>query len=455
MTPMLSELASAFDDARSRLDEPSIVQTGEGDLESWFAVTDLAVATIGLAGLMLAQFAASLGGPEPGARVDRRLASLWFGWTLSPLGWTLPAPWDPLAGDYRAKDAWIRLHTNAPAHRAAALSVLGRQENRAALSRAVALWEAEPLEAAIVEAGGCAALMRTSQDWKQHPQGAAVSKEPLVTWSEHAPVDPLRLAPGGAQPLRGIRVLDLTRVLAGPVAGRFLAAYGADVLRIDPPHWDEPGVVPEVTLGKRCAGLDLRMLQDRETFNELVRGTDVLVHGLRPGALARLGYSGEALRALNPRLVDVSLNAYGWSGPWSQRRGFDSLVQMSSGIAEYAMRRARAERPLPLPVQALDHATGYLMAAATLRALTLRQRCGHVLSAKLSLARVASVLDSTHRASPFPGLPPHSSDDYAPRTEETAWGRARRVRFPLQIEGLAVQWRYPASELRSAPPRWE
>ena len=119
------------------------------------------------------------------------------------------------------------------------------------------------------------------------------------------------------------------------------------------------------------------------------------------------------------------------------------------------MRRARADRPLPLPVQALDHATGYLMAAATLRALTLRQRRGQVLSAKLSLARVACVLSSTRRAKPFPGLSPHSSDDYAQQIEETAWGRARRVRFPLHVEGLAVQWRYPASELRSAPPRWE
>ena len=154
MTSMLSRLASAFHDERLRVDESSISQTGDGDLESWFAVSDLAVATIGMAGLMLSEFAATLGGRTGSVNVDRRLASLWFGWTLRPLGWTLPAPWDPLAGDYRARDAWIRLHTNAPAHRAAVLAVLGRQEHRAALSRAVSLWEAESLEAEIVEAGG-------------------------------------------------------------------------------------------------------------------------------------------------------------------------------------------------------------------------------------------------------------------------------------------------------------
>lgn len=455
MTEVLLQLASAFLDDRSKDEELSIAEVGEGELESWFAVTDLAVATIGMAGLMLSKFAATPGCRAGRVGVDRRLASLWFGWTIYPLGWTLPAPWDPLAGDYRARDGWIRLHTNAPAHRAAALSVLGHSTDPASLSRAISHWEADSLEDAVVAAGGCAALMRSSQEWRRHPQGAAVAEEPLVAWSEHSPVEPPRLPWRGAHPLRGLRVLDLTRVLAGPVAGRFLAAYGADVLRIDPPDWEEPGVVPEVTLGKRCAGLDLRTEGDREIFDALVRDADLLVHGYRPGALERLGYDGDTLRALNPRLADVSLNAYGWSGPWSQRRGFDSLVQMSTGIAEYGMSRARTDRPVPLPVQALDHATGYLMAAAALRALALRQRGGRVLSAKLSLARMAELLLSTMRSKPSCGLSPVASDDLEPRVEKTVWGRARRMRFPLRIEGLATKWRYPAGELRSAPPRWE
>ena len=454
-SPFLSHVLTAFGGDRSTVDENSFEVTGEGDLQAWFGVTDMAVAAIGMAGLALAQFAASPGNRPARFTVDRRLASLWFGWSLHPLGWSVPAVWDPLAGDYRTKDGWIRLHTNAPHHRAAALSVLGGHPDPTALARAVARWEGDPLETAIVEAGGCAAAMRSIEAWTRHPQGQAVAGEPLVRWDEHPATEARWMPRDGAQPLTGIRVLDLTRVLAGPVAGRFLAAYGADVLRIDPPDWDEPGIVPEVTLGKRCAGLNLKLRQDRDAFDALVREADVLLHGYRPGALAALGYDSAALRTLNPRLIDVSLNAYGWTGPWAGRRGFDSLVQMSSGIAKFGMKRAGADRPVPLPVQALDHATGYLMAAAVLRALDRRQRSGDVFSGKLSLARTAWLLATTRREDPHAGLAPDTPGDLDSGIEETAWGPARRVRFPLKIEGMDVHWRSPAGRLRSAPPQWE
>ncbi len=452
---LLSHVLSAFGGDLPASDETSAVVTGEGNLKSWFGVTDLAAAAIGAAGLALAQFAAIRGNRPAGVTVNRRLASLWFGWSLHPLGWNLPSVWDPLAGDYRTGDGWIRLHTNAPHHRTAALSVLGETADRTALERAVARWEGEPLETAIVEAGGCAAAMRSLEAWQSHSQGEAAGAEQLVEWIEHPAVEPQGLRQDRAQPLRGLRVLDLTRVLAGPVAGRFLAAYGADVLRIDPPDWDEPAIVPEVTLGKRCAGLDLKRRDDRKRFDGLLRKADALVHGYRPGALAALGYDGAALRTLNPRLIDVCLNAYGWTGPWSGRRGFDSPVQMSPGIAEYGMRRAGADRPVPLPVQALDHATGYLMAAAVLHALDCRRRSGKVLSGRLSLARTAHLLAATKRDEPHPGLAPQSRDDLDPALEETAWGPAHRIRFPLRIDGMDVQWHHPAGELRSAFARWE
>ncbi|MYG51344.1 MAG: acyl-CoA transferase [Rhodospirillaceae bacterium] len=452
--PLLTHILTALDSAGPAAADRSFAVTGDGDLESWFGVTDLAVAAIGAAGLALARFAADPGSPPAGVAVDRRLASLWFRWSLHPLGWSLPSVWDPLAGDYRTSDGWIRLHTNAPHHRAAALSVLGDAADRKDLEPTVARWEGDTLEAEIVEASGCAAVMRGLEAWRSHPQGAAVAAEPLVAWTEHLAVEPQVRPQDRAQPLGGIRVLDLTRVLAGPVAGRFLAAWGADVLRIDPPDWDEPAVVPEVTLGKRCAGLNLKNAEDRRTFDALVREADVLLHGYRPGALAALGYDSAALRALNPRLTDVSLNAYGWTGPWAGRRGFDSLVQMSSGIADHAMTRAGADRPVPLPVQALDHATGYLMAAAVLHALDRGRTSGKVLSARLSLARTACLLATTGRDEPYPGLAPQTPDDLDPAIEETAWGPAHRVRFPLQIDGMAVHWRYPAGNLRSAAAQW-
>lgn len=431
---------------------PSI--TGEGSLPSWFEVTDLAAATIGAAGLMLARYAADDGRDPPAVSVDRRLASFWFAGTIRPVGWEPPSPWDQLAGDYRAKDRWIKLHTNAPHHRQAALSVLGDFDDRAAVASAVARWEAENLEQAIVDAGGCAAAMLDLEEWSRHPQGVAVVGDPLICWQEYPAGNGGRETILTERPLATVKVLDLTRVLAGPVAGRFLAAFGAHVLRIDPPDWNEPGVVPEVTLGKRCARLDLKTPEGRRIFEKLLAEANILLHGYRPDALERMGFDGQEMRRLNPALIDVSLDAYGWSGPWRQRRGFDSLVQMSSGIADYGMRMSRADKPASLPVQALDMATGYLMAAAALHALSEQRREGTVLSAKLSLARTACLLTPSKRGSLGEGMATATSADLAPGTEETTWGPARRVRFPITISGMEPAWDYPARDLGWSDPVW-
>jgi crotonobetainyl-CoA:carnitine CoA-transferase CaiB-like acyl-CoA transferase len=254
--------------------------------------------------------------------------------------------------------------------------------------------------------------------------------------------------------LAGIRVLDLTRVLAGPVATRFLAAFGADVLRIDPPDWEEPGVVPEVTVGKRCAGLDLRRETDRAQLDALIAGADVLVHGYRPGALAARGYDAVRIRSLNPNLVDVALCAYGWSGPMGERRGFDSLVQRSTGIAERGQRWAGADRPTPLPVQALDHATGYLMASAAIRGLRLRAIEGIVATARVSLARTAMSLLDEAPARSEAKLAPESEADLTSEVEVTDWGRARRLRLPVSVEGRVASFDRGARALRRDEPRW-
>ncbi|MEX3007864.1 CoA transferase [Hoeflea sp. TYP-13] len=452
--PMFDEIQTAFPHTDDTATPHTVSAIGAGALPSWFEVTNLAVASIGIAGAKLARLIEPHLDGRPRIKIDRRLASLWFGMTLRPHGWEMPSPWDPIAGDYHTKDGWIRLHTNAPHHRAAALSVLGRHSDRAGLEPAVLKWESDDLEYAIVEAGGCAATMRDLTGWENHPQGSAVSEEPLILWQAHGSVDPKPHGFVTDRPLAGIRILDLTRVLAGPVAGRFLAAYGADVLRIDPPYWDEPGVIPEVTLGKRCAGLDLKDHDDRIAFERLLAGADVLLHGYRPDALINLGYDLETLRRINPAMIDTSLNAYGWSGPWSGRRGFDSLVQMSSGIADYGMKMSGADRPVPLPVQALDQATGYLLAAATLHALRDRMATGRISSARLSLAGVARLLCGTRRTDLAQAMPAETEDDADPRIERTAWGPARRVKFPLQITGIAPAWEHPAGMLRSAEPVW-
>ncbi|MFJ2359134.1 CoA transferase [Pseudomonas fluorescens] len=448
MTDLLTSIQAALG-----LPHTPIPYTDRGALPSAFAVTDLACASIAAAGQAVSELLRQQTGHLPAVEVDRRLASFWFASSIRPMGWDLPPLWDPIAGDYATRDGWIRLHTNAPHHRAAAESVLGACADRAAMAAKVAQWSGADLEQAIVDAKGCAAEMRSWAQWQQHPQGLAVNAEPLVHFSADHQQIARPWSGSVAQPLAGLKVLDLTRVLAGPTASRFLAGLGANVLRIDPPSWNEPGVVPEVTLGKRCARLDLQQPADRALFENLLKDADILLHGYRADALEHLGFGAERRRQLAPGLIDVSLNAYGWSGPWHNRRGFDSLVQMSSGIAEAGQRWKQADKPTPLPVQALDHGTGYLMAASAIRLLTERLRTGQGGSARLSLARTAKLLIEQGPGSSDP-LRAEDEQDQSLSLEQTPWGPAHRLLAPLKISGTPLQWALPATELGSHRPQW-
>ena len=436
--------------ARAR---PRVDFAGEGSLRSAFAVSDLAAGAVAAAGAAVAELIAVGTGQRPALMVDRRLCSFWFGTSLRPLGWSVPPGWDAVAGDYRTQDGWIRLHTNAPHHRAAALSVLEVGPDREQVAAAVRTWRAEALETAVVARGGCAAAMRSMAEWAAHEQGSSVATEALL-WRSAENDE----RPGGAidpaRPLAGIRVLDLTRVLAGPVATRFLAGFGADVLRVDPPAWQEAALEPEMTLGKRCSRLDLRDPAARAQLCGLLAEADVFVHGYRPGALERLGLGAMERRRLRPGLVDVCLDAYGWTGPWAGRRGFDSLVQMSAGIAEFGMRSFGKDVPTSLPVQALDHATGYILATAAIRGLTERLRTGHGSTARASLARTAALLSDAPPGEQ--GAEPDSLEeaDFDPVIEPTAWGPARRLRPPLQLADAPMRWNRPASPLGSAEAQW-
>ncbi len=329
----------------------SVLFLGDDELPSVFPVSDFAAAAMATAAAAVSQLVAVQAGVAPQVLVSRRLAGLWFGSSITPIDWKKANPWDPIAGDYRTADGWIRLHTNAPHHRDAALQVLNVPAEKAQVARAVAQWAGDALEAAVVQNKGCAAVMRSLAGWAAHPVSQQIAQEPLLAVRTTDDSATLQLAATADLPLRGLKVLDLTRVLAGPVATRTLAGFGADVLRIDPPTWDEPGVVPDVTLGKRCARLDFRNPADRKVLVELLRQADVLVHGYRADALERLGLDAQVRREIRPGLIDVCLNAYGWHSDWRNRRGFDSLVQMSTGIADAGMTRLGREAPMPLPVR--------------------------------------------------------------------------------------------------------
>jgi crotonobetainyl-CoA:carnitine CoA-transferase CaiB-like acyl-CoA transferase len=448
MTDLLTSIQAALG-----LPRTPIPFTSRGALPSAFAVTDLACTSIAAAGQAISELLNQQTGRLPHLEVDRRLASFWFSTSIRPVGWSVPPLWDAVAGDYATKDGWIRLHTNAPHHRAAAEHVLGVCTDRAAMASKVAQWAKTDLEQAVVDAGGCAAEMRSWAQWQAHPQGQAVNAEPLIQFDANGSQNANPWQGSVAQPLAGIKVLDLTRVLAGPVASRFLAGLGADVLRIDPPTWNEPGVVPDVTLGKRCARLDLQVKADRELFEGLLKDADILLHGYRADALERLGYGLAERQLVAPGLIDVCLNAYGWSGPWQNRRGFDSLVQMSSGIAEAGMHWQHADKPTPLPLQALDHATGYLMAASAIKLLAERLNSGRSGSARLSLARTAKLLIEAGAGTEEP-LRAEEQSDQGLLLEQTPWGPAHRLQVPLRITGTPLQWAIPAGELGSHRPLW-
>jgi len=463
---------------------------GEGELPSAFAVTDLAAAAMGAAGLALSSLldamdsVSALDSVDPNSAdpaiepvstpavsptnylasnqtvvVDRRLASFWFAYSLRPVGWKPPSAEDFVMGDYQTSDGWIRLHTNAPHHRAAALRALKltAPTGRADIAQAVTSWQADTLEARVIAEGGCAATMRSWQDWQAHPHGQALLNEPLLHWQPGTvSANPL-WSFNRSRPLQGLKVLDMTRVLAGPSATRLLAGLGAEVLRIDPPWWDEPTLAPEMTLGKRCTRLDLRNPSERERWISLLSETDILVHGYRSDALSALGLDAEHRQKFRPGLVDISLDAYGFTGPWKHRRGFDSLVQMSMGIAHAGQQRAGSAQPKPLPVQALDHATGYILATAALRGLEIRLRTGRGSIARASLARTGALLMTTldHSEKNNQALAPETEADQAPTIEATHWGAARRLHWPVEVSGIMMQWDQPSGPLGSSEAIWK
>ncbi|GAA3765318.1 CoA transferase [Microbacterium kribbense] len=426
-------------------------------LPSAFDVTGLATGAIA-AGLRAAAelVAARAGAATPAVTVDSRDACADFAreGLFTPVDWEHPAIWDPIAGNYRTADGWIRLHTNYTWHRAVVERVLDAR-GRDAVHAALATRTGDEVETAVVAAGGAAAVMHDRAQWLASAAGAATAGARPISITERPAAS--SAAPrwngrsGAGLPLAGVRVLDLTRVIAGPTCTTFLGGYGADVLRIDPPGFDEvTSLLPVTTVGKRTAFLDLRESAGRAAFERLVADADVLVTGLRSDALAGLGYDDAALGALNADLIHASLDAYGWEGPWRGRRGFDSLVQMSCGIAAAGAAAAGVDTPTPLPVQALDHAAGWLLGAAIARALTRRLTDGTTARIHASLIGTANLLYELTA----PAQAPAGLAEVGLEEVDTAWGPARGVPMPGRIDGVVPDWAPQAGPLGRHPARW-
>jgi hypothetical protein len=432
---------------------PAVDLAGAAALPGAFRVADAAVAAVGCALLAAARWC----GARSVALDVVDAVGVFLAERRLLVDGVAPTLWDPLAGDHLAGDGWVRLHTNYPAHREATLRALALppDADRAALGAAVAARSATDVEEAVVAAAAAAAALRTREVWRAHPQSEAVARRPLVEVSVGTAASSQALAASdaggratggrrtGARAGERPRVLDLTRVIAGPTATKVLAALGADVLRLDAPGFEElPALVADASAGKRCARLDLH----DSRVESLVAAADVLVCGLRPGALTRLGWPPERVARLNPGLVVAELSAYGDTGPWAGRRGFDSLVQTVNGMAAEGMDRAPADVPVPLPAQALDHASGWLLAAGVLHALTLRRDDGRGRHVGVVLARTGKWLDDLGRQDEpaFPAVPGEVE------VVTSSLGAVTRVVCPGALDGRRLRWAGPPSPLGSA-----
>lgn len=351
-----------------------------------------------------------------------------------------PVGFAPMSGFFRASDGWVRLHANYPHHAAALTRALGVTD-RPGLERALSLRSAEEVEGAVGEAGGIAVAVRSSQEWAQHPHAVATSGDPWAVRAEAGGREPLG---GAAEVLAGVRVLDLTRVIAGPTCSQLLACLGAEVLRIDPPG--RPELLDQFLsngMGKRSAGVDLSSAG--LLIEELLAGADVVLLGYRPGSLARFGLDPDDLLARHPRLVVGSLSAWGEQGPWGRRPGFDSIVQAATGIGVLCGDpRDPDGRPGALPVQALDHATGHLMAAEVM-AMLAAGRAGVVRVSLLGAARTLLGYAAPPREPPAPLAVPQVELD-------SPHGHLRGVPAPLTVDGQPLA--RPVGRYGDADPRW-
>jgi crotonobetainyl-CoA:carnitine CoA-transferase CaiB-like acyl-CoA transferase len=454
----LEALWLAFGGERDALRQVEL--TGiEPVLPSSFAVGTAAQASVAACALTAAELWRLRTGRQQALAVDMRAAAIAFrGEHYLRVGDGPAIEFrDPITRLFQCGDGrWVRIHANFPHHRDGVLQLLRCEHSPDAVAQALASWTALDFEQRAAERGLVVAAMRSFDEWDAHPQGRAVAALPLLAIDRigDAPAAPLAPAP---QPLAGLRVLDLTRVIAGPVCGRTLAGHGAEVLLVTGAHLPAIGpLVIETGRGKRSCQIDLRTEQGRAVLRALLAEADVVIQGYRPGALAALGFGHEDAARIRPGIVYVSLSAYGDVGPWSDRRGFDSLVQTASGFNHAEAQAAGSTTPRPLPAQALDHATGYLMAFAAMMALSRRNREGGSWHARLSLAQTGRWLRSLGRVADGLQAPDPSLEAVRDLTEQcdSPFGRLTLIRHPARLAATPVQWDRPPVPLGHDPCSW-
>jgi crotonobetainyl-CoA:carnitine CoA-transferase CaiB-like acyl-CoA transferase len=425
---------------------------------SSFRVATAAQSTIAAAALAACELGHQRGTPRQHVTVEAAHAAAeclaWFS-----IDGRVPELWDQFSGLYRAADGWVRIHANFRHHRDGALRLLGldpASAQRKDAERAMLAWQAQDFEQAAADAGLVATALRSFAQWDASEQGRAIASQPLFTITRigDAPARELPALHAQQRPLEGIRVLDLTRILAGPVGGRALAAYGADVMLVNAPHLPNIEAIADTSRGKRSCLLDLRDPAGRSAMQALLRDAHVFIQGYRPGGLQSLGHGPEALAERRPGIVYVSLTAYGAEGPWKDRRGFDSLVQTATGFNHAEAEAAGTpDKPRPLPMQILDEATGYLIAFAASAALLRQQQEGGSWHVQVSLAQTGHWIRQLGRVQDgfsvtTPGLEPFLE------SSPSSFGLLRAVRHSAQLSRTPAAWTRPSQRPGDSPPRW-
>ena len=431
----------------------------EPQLPSTFRVAAAAQASIAATGLAAAQIWKLRSGQSQDVAVDmtHALVECRSERYLRVDGKPPPPAWDAIAGVYRTRDQrFVRLHTNFRHHRDAVCKVLDCEPERDAVQAALMQWDAEAFETAAYAAGGVVAMMRSREEWSATPHGKALAELPVLSIEKIGEAAP-KPWPAGDRPLAGLRVLDLSRVIAGPVAGRTLAAHGADVLLISGP--DLPAI-PWLTIdtgrGKLTSFVELKSEQGRAHLRDLLAQADIFSQGYRPRSIASLGFSPEDVARINPGIVYVSLSAYGHAGPWAERRGFDSLVQTATAFNHAEGEAAGVDGPKELPAQMLDHASGYLMAFGAMMARARQSREGGSWHVQVSLAQTGRWLWNLGRV---PGglatgdLKGSTVQRYIEQIP-SGFGPLSAVSHSAVLSKTPAFWARPAMPLGSHPPQW-
>lgn len=437
--------------------EPESYQIGAfPNIESAFSLASLAALSVGASTVAASQLAQERGISEnrgPNLIDVHHALAAWSG-HIKVDGEPIPK-WADLSGRYATADGrFVQLHCNFPHHAQGVADRLGVELDRSEFEAALKQRNALEIEGELIGDGMICAVYRSMDEWDAHPQADATKALPLIDIDQLGSGQPVQLGAIRDRPLDGVRVVDCTRVLAGPTCGQTLAAHGADVLRVGAAHLPsiESGVL-STGFGKRNAFVDLSTNEGASAFEALLADAHVFIDAYRPGALASRGFSAADVASIRPGIIVIELCAFDWFGPWAGRRGFDSIMQTTTGLAIAEAERVGAPEPVHLPVQALDYASGYLAAFAALRLLHQQQQSGGSWRARLSLLRTRNWLTSLSQTL-HPGDSSSSTSNASPDIDDYLIQTDSPFGLVESVGPVAGRWDLPPSPLGSAEAKW-